>query len=339
MWWQWLIFGIIFISIPIGLKYLLETEKSKIINNVQKKHNKIVFTKLCCYYWLADLFYMSFIIKSIVCKFIFGGLLLLIILYSLTLAFISDNKKHPLEKWGILQDFIFGVALTIYLIYIIPGKQIEVNGAVVVDNSLRDIITTIVAAVYGGLLTLVGVAWTIKNGEKNRQDDKEIIKAERQEEERKKNIPYISLLQKTLSLHERLKAYRINIDKIGKADKEKKFYYRFIPFTIKNISNNHIFLVGIKINDGYGDRNKKLIEKGASLDVKLSCPLRIDCELKNINLIIEDILGNKYFIQCMFGKHAYAEKWDSDPHNDIDSYEEQFRCEIQSVELPILQKE
>lgn len=337
MWWEWVIFGIIFVSIPIGLKCLLETEKSKIINNTQKKYNKIVFTKLCCYYWLADLFYMSFIIKSIVCKFIFGGLLLLIIFYNLTMAFISNATKNKIAKVGILQDFIIGVALTIYLIYIIPGKQIEVNGAVVVDNSLREIIMMIVAAIYGGLLTLVGVAWTIKNGEKNRQDDLERIKTERQEEERKKNVPYVALVQKTLSSGEKLSAYCISIEK-GKAN--SGFYYRFSPFTIKNISNNHIFLVGININDKiYYNSNKKLIEKVESLDVKLSCPLRIDCELNNVNLIIEDILGNKYFIQCIFGRHSYAEKWDSDPHNDTDFYEEQFRCEIQSVELPILQKE
>ena len=327
MWWKWLIFAIVIIVTPFAVAYVGVCVKRK--NKLTKEQEKaidVTVIKFILFYWLADLFYMSFIIDSIPCKYIFGGLILLIIFYNLTMSFLSSTKKDALQRVGLLQDFVVGVVLTIYLIYLIPGKQIQINGVVTMDNSLRDIITTIVAALYGGLFTLVGVAWTIRKGDKDRQ-----------EEERKKNVPYITILSETLFPSEQHTDYSINIDK---ADRDGKFCYNVSPFTIKNISNSHIFLVGIKINDKiYYNSNKKLIEKGASLDVKLSCPLRIDCELKNVNLIIEDILGNKYFIQCIFGKRSYKEKWNSDPHNDTDSYEEQFRYVIQSVELPILQKE
>ena len=53
-----------------------------------------------------------------------------------------------------------------------------------IDNSLREIITTIVSAVYGGLLTLVGVAWTIRKGDDDRRRDITRIEEEKREDER-----------------------------------------------------------------------------------------------------------------------------------------------------------
>lgn len=53
------------------------------------------------------------------------------------------------------------ISATIVLIYIIPERL----------EKLQTIITAIVSAVYGGLLTLVGVAWTIKYGEKQKRED------------------------------------------------------------------------------------------------------------------------------------------------------------------------
>lgn len=327
MWWQWLIFIIIIIVTPFAFAYVGVCVKRK--NKLTKEQEKAIevnVIRFVLFYWLADLFYMSFIIDSISCKYIFGGFILLIVFYNLTMSYLSSTKKDALQRVGLLQDFIAGMALTIYLIYIIPGKQVAINGVVTVDNSLRDIITTIVAALYGGLFTLVGVAWTIRKGDKDRQ-----------EEERKKDVPYVALVQKTLSSGEKLSACCINIEK-GKAN--SGFYYRFSPFTIKNISNNHIFLVGIKINEKINYNSvKKLVEKDASLNVSLSHSLWIDCELNTFNLIIEDILGNKYFIQCRIAKHFYEDKYESAPYNNTPSYKNMFRCEIQSVELPILQKE
>lgn len=317
MWWKWVIFLFVFFVIPMALNFLrkfaLIGEKK---TEEQIKHSKFVWINLVVFYWLFDLFYMSFIIDSAACKYIFGGLIMIVVFCNLASVVINqtNGQKNGFIKFCIIQDFFVGVGVSVYLIYIIK------------DIILQGIIIAVVAALYGGLFTLVGVAWTIRKGDKDRQ-----------EEERKKNVPYVALVQKTLSSGEKLSAYCINIEK-GKAN--SGVYYRFSPFTIKNISNNHIFLVGIKINEKINyNSNKKLIEKGVALNVKLSHPLHIDCELNNVNLIIEDILGNKYFIQCIFGRHSYAEKWDSAPHNDTDFYEEQFRCEMQSVELPILQKE
>ena len=159
MWWQWLIFGLIFLAVPYGL-YEIKKFATKRIKPTEEQ-NKIAnqrFAILCLFYWLCDCFYMTFIINNLTLKFILGGLIMIIIFYSLSKAFISGNS--PL-KIGLVQDFIVGIALTIYLIYIIPNE------------SLQQIIIPIVAAVYGGLLTLVGVAWTIKESDRDRKKEEE----------------------------------------------------------------------------------------------------------------------------------------------------------------------
>ena len=162
MWWQWLIFGLIILAAPYGL-YEIKKFATKRIKPTEEQ-NKIAnqrFTILCLFYWLCDCFYMTFIINNLIWKFILGGLIMVIIFYNLSKAFINGNS--PL-KFGLVQDFIVGIALTIYLIYIIPNE------------SLQQIIIPIIAAVYGGLLTLVGVAWTIKKSDKDRKEE-EVKKA------------------------------------------------------------------------------------------------------------------------------------------------------------------
>ena len=162
MWWQWLIFGLIFLMVPVGL-YEIKNFVAKRINPTEEQ-NKIAnqrFAILCLFYWLCDCFYMTFIINNLTLKFILGGLIMVIIFYNLSKAFINGDSQL---KFDLVQDFIVGVALTIYLIYIIPNE------------SLQQVVIPIVSAVYGGLLTLVGVAWTIRKSDKDRKDE-EIKKA------------------------------------------------------------------------------------------------------------------------------------------------------------------
>ena len=156
--WYWFAFAIIAVSIPIGCITVKAWAESKnTYSTEQVKAANIRLGKYIMFYWLLDLFYMACFNQWLVLQFVFGGLAMLIVFYSLTVAFLSEIKTN---KWLLLTDFILGIGLTVYLIYIIPS------------DDLRNIIIPIVSAVYGGLLTLVGVAWTIKdNNNKKRQDE------------------------------------------------------------------------------------------------------------------------------------------------------------------------
>lgn len=161
----WISFGVIAALFLGGILYLRNIAlKNPNIEVTPKviKHANFVAAKLIFFYWSCDLFYMSCFINNLICKFIFGGIVMIIILMNLTVAFIFPKEKRSVfERYGMLQDFLIGVGLTIYLIYMIPNVD------------LKEVIIPMVAAVYGGLITLVGVAWTIKKSDKDRKEDEE----------------------------------------------------------------------------------------------------------------------------------------------------------------------
>ncbi len=66
-------------------------------------------------------------------------------------------------SFAIAIDLLFGLGVTSYLIYIIP------------NSNLQEIVLTIIASVFGGIFTLVGVAWTIKQSQKDNYE-KEVQK-------------------------------------------------------------------------------------------------------------------------------------------------------------------
>ena len=156
--WYWFAFTIIALSVPIGCATVKAWAESKnTYSTEQVKAANVHLGKYIMFYSLLDLFYMACFNQWLVLQFIFGGLAMLIVFYGLTVSFLSDIKTN---KWLLLTDFVLGIGLTVYLIYIIP------------NCSLRDIIIPVISAVYGGLLTLVGVAWTIKDtNNKKRQDE------------------------------------------------------------------------------------------------------------------------------------------------------------------------
>ena len=173
--WYWFVFALIALSIPIGcVTVKVWAESKNTYSTEQVKAANVRLGKYIIFYWLLDLFYMACFNQWLVLQFVFGGLAMLIVFYSLTVAFLSEIKTN---KWLLLTDFLLGIGLTVYLIYIIP------------NSSLQEILIPIISAVYGGLLTLVGVAWTIKSNNKDRKADLERIENERKEEERKKAKP------------------------------------------------------------------------------------------------------------------------------------------------------
>lgn len=150
--WYWTIFVFIALGIPTLIFSLLSFNKNE--NNPSKEQ----YAKACIrglnlilIWWLFDLFYMSIFLQSMTWQFIFGGASMVCIFYNLTFAFLAGRKS---SRVGLLQDFIFGIGITIYLLYIIP------------DEKLQTLFIAVISAIYGGLITLVGVAWTIREGQR-----------------------------------------------------------------------------------------------------------------------------------------------------------------------------
>lgn len=160
----WIIFVALIVLIPVGFGYfgVLCTKKFN-LNEQQKKNMNVTLGKCTLLFWLYDLLFMAIFNQWHVMIYIFGLLSIVIIFTNVICVFLSENKL--LNKM-ISFDLLVGVGLSVYLIYLLPDEQ------------LKTIVTAVVAALYGGILTLVGVAWTIRHSDK-----------ERREEEKKKAKP------------------------------------------------------------------------------------------------------------------------------------------------------
>lgn len=290
MWWRWLIFWSVIVIFPIAFYNLACIAKRG--RNLTEKQKKILAAnaiKYTLFYWFCDLFFMSFIIDNLVCKFIFGGLVVLIVLYNLSMAFLKQTVKNgnKLLKLGLLQDFVVGIGMSIWLIYLIP------------NSDLQTIAMTMVAAVYGGLFTLVGVAWTIRKGDKDRKEDLQRLENERKEEERRKYSPVFSVVNKNLDME---KCVFIALDDVENIDKiviqsDDTDNIRLQPICIENSSKVEFYVYGFLFDDEfYAAPEKFLIKKDYYFVVHFLKALSFARNYE-ISLCIEDLIENKYSVK------------------------------------------
>lgn len=268
---HWLLFGLFALIIPCGtFNFMLQGLALNDISKEKKVNAARGLIIVTFYFWFVDLFYMVSFNNWLVWIYILGIILLLIAISNLIKVFLG---KTEIFKKFILWDLLIALVLTAFLIYKIPEKY----------GSLQSIVTTIVAAVYGGMLTLTGVAWTIK-----RQDE---IRKEEEIESAKPLFSY-TLLSKAPKLFELptcmtdVEDKRNNIASYVKIDNSekstiilKKFYFK----KWSKIKGNSLVL-----------KNKSIYlyfytEKGAK-----------DWDVKNCYMQVEDLLGNLYYYKLKF---------------------------------------
>jgi len=291
--WHWYAFVMIGVLASCGTACFAVLDWERSDKSIKEKKEIIdISSKVLSYACLVDLFYLSLFIGNLTFKFIIEIIFVAFMLYSLAGAFVTSSfmRKAKLAKCVILVEFVSLIVLTILLIDMIPEDY----------HNIQTIASTIVAAVYGGLLTLVGVAWTIRKGEKDRRNDLKQRDKEKAEDERRRYVPYIRLIR------------------VGKADcfsnasvtnsielhslSERCFFaYTINDFNIKNISESNVILVGVKLNDKlYSFSNDNIIEKNTVCNIQTTRNFEYASEkpLKELSIVLEDIVGNKYEVIC-----------------------------------------
>ena len=282
---HWILFSFLIIFIFFGCFYLLVYSwKKNTLNEEQKKVSVRNCFKSILFYWLIDFFYMACFNDWFVCKFVFGCLIIVFVLFNLANAFVVSKKRTNIQKIGFLQDFLLGIGFTIYLLYIIPYPL------------LQEVMIPIVSSVYGGLITLVGVAWTIKKTEKDRKED-----------EMKKAEPMFSF---SMLYGE---AFANNYSKICFSSYELDKNYNCEAFVVIENSIQSSFEMKSIYHDGMKyelQGNTKMIS--ASPNDKCLLSFRFNSP-NDIYFIIEDILGNIFYYRVMvfpnFGKFTQEGKY------------------------------
>lgn len=160
--WYWFAFCAILVVVPCGICCIYVFRNQKISFTPKQKTIEIRRSvKMVLLWLLADLLFMAIFNGFTTWIYILGVTFVLATLLNLANAFLREGKRNAVANFFSALDLLLCLFATIYLIYIIPLEL----------QRLQTIVTTIIAAVYGGLLTLFGVAWTIKRSDLIKRQD------------------------------------------------------------------------------------------------------------------------------------------------------------------------
>lgn len=241
------------------------------------KLSKLLGIRYLIFSLFIDAFYISIPYQNITCQFIFGGLTLLTIFVNLSVNFVQSDKNKLIKRFELVFDFVLGVGLSIYLIYIIPNPD------------LKNIIIPIVSAVYGGLLTLVGVAWTIRKSDNDRKQEQEqkakpvvfICDPRTMADQREKPI-----LRNLLS-----KNHRGSLQESPK----KNCACKLPEIIINNSDYSHASVIGFRINnDCHLYDIGQVLPKNSTLKLDSDFRFIYKDEINYVAILIQDMLDNIY---------------------------------------------
>ena len=221
-----------------------------------------------------------------------GGSFLFLSLYGLLINFSYKSGIYKKISVAPFFDLVASVALSIRLIYIIE------------DESLKAILIPVIAAVFGGLITLSGVILTINHSNEQKK-----------QEEINKNKPIIFPMTDEMmsNVHNKIINRPLSdgegTGNLPQADSEA--WYEFWPICLYNSDNSICAFVGYMVDDKY-----RLFKYNCALDKSTyntfypTYKFKLDEKPKEVSLLIGDMLSNTYKIDFSFEiipekKHAF----------------------------------
>ena len=251
-------------------------------------------------------------------------------------AFLFKRSKKEKQLSNIILFVLFGGIILISFPFYIKWC------GVICKN--LEYFVAVYSAFIGGVITLLGVAWTIKDNNEKRKEDLQRVEEERKEEERKKHIPYISkIIDADVSSYvyvTKIKWLNLeNQEDVAKIKNNSYFATKFENFLVKNISNSNIIFEGIYIDDNYYSFDfKKLLEVNGVLCVQFNSDKWYDFadKVSGIALQVADILGNHYKVMCEFSQKLHCAPRKDIASNGAEYMVHPYKCSIESISLPKL---
>lgn len=277
----WIIFSVIALVIPLSFMYFrINVLGKQDLTVEQQKRANLTTVKYIFLFLLYDLFYMSIFNRWMILEYAFGIFSIIIIFGNLIHALLSGN---PLIAWMMPFDLLLGIGITVYLIYRVPVLE------------LQTILTAIIAAVYGGLLTLVGVAWTIKKSDNDRKQS---------EEQRSKPLVFISNPNMTsINKEELMKGILLSKMNIGslKNAEANKVAFTLPQVVISNSDYSHVVIRGFRINDEYHLYDHgQVLPKNKTFYLQNDFRFEYPKEIEYVALLLQDMLENIYELELNF---------------------------------------
>lgn len=217
--------------------------------------------------WYADFTFVCMFMDWLIAFFILAGLYLITMVYNVASFLVNRKAATTYSNFLIVGDSVLSFLLLILLIYKIPNQ------------TLQTIVIALSSALIGGLLTLLGVAMTIKSSDKDRRED-EIKKA--------RPIFAYSMLRQEPKLD-------TTIQKICVSDSAEKLEEACDVYVELENSNLSSFEIKRINHDG------KWIKMEGNTTVLPSAKCLLNFKFINnptsLFLEVEDQLGNSYYYQ------------------------------------------
>lgn len=235
------------------------------------------------------------IFTSKILQFVNGGLAIIFLTVSVFIT-ISNGvslKKNIINIVFFVIDIITLLTLIVYLIYLVPQ-----------DNNLQGVILSVVTAVIGGVLTLSGVAWTIKQTEKARKDDIERMENERKEEEKMKYRPLVFCLDpQHTTVRENLSVYFDNAISNKSIVIKNKGVQDFIvsQLFLRNADFSFSSLKGICVDDNLiCFEIAQTLNKNQNYHILFNFGFCYKGKIEEFSLLLVDLLENYYILTTNF---------------------------------------
>ena len=284
--WKWIIAGFVAVYAPFFFFSLLAFDLSHNERSSEEKQKAALNTcKNIVLYWFFNLFYLSIVNDWLVPMFVFGIMALIIVAINLSDAFLNGAKSI---RFFIALELVLSLVASVFLIYKIPNCTVQ------------NIVLTISSALIGGILTLLGVAWTIKDTNDKRKDDLQRIENNRIEEDRQKYRPIVHVYAGPFSgvkTDINVFSWLHDTDKISKTETETlTVASRIHSCYFGNTDFSNVYVWGIKINGHMTHFSSiRYIKKESYFCLDFSDkPLYTEKPLETISLILEDVLENLY---------------------------------------------
>lgn len=283
------------------------------------------------YISIIDLFLLSLWENIKVLIVLLGVIIIVYSIFAIVKYFLFGNV---LIRIFLILDCIFLFISTVFVIYNLPYEY-------------QNIALTLATTVFSGIITLVGVAWTIKDGTEKRNQELLRIENDRKEDERIKHIPYVKITSNEeytcFAETELMGEVDINNPQITNFLTNHIFYgVSFENFLIKNISSSNIILEGIKIDKYYYPFKAKIL-----LEVNSCCKINLGDDVyfsfpsrpMLFEIFLKDIIGNSYKINCIFGSKEDCGSPSFEVNKDNEDFMKySYTYTIISTDLPVLCK-
>ena len=212
----------------------------------------------------------------------------LIYLYAISRAILRAFFSKYTTKVTLFQTMLY---VAVYILLII-GVPFLLKYAGVKDDIVKNIITPIYAAAIGGILTLSGVAWTIKHADRQRKED------ERKNLQPLFTCKYVDWNKIKLSENQ---VKRIIKNQFNNIEDNFVGSINIRTFCLENTSKTEFFLTGIYINDNFYEiKTKELVSKEEVTRFdELQLNINRD-QVDKIKLCVEDLIENKYTMELVF---------------------------------------